>query len=214
GQWDFSRGDLRATVGADLEYLGNTTNITSYPSVNINGQMTRVMAFGSNSITQGFYMRHGVSGNGGGHFVNQYTLIMDVMFPATSSGQWRALCQTDPFNHAGNDAEFYVGNSSAAPDANGLGAEGQFNGPLAPDTWYRVTFAVDLAAPAGQQLMKYLNGALVGSQSLSGGVDGRYALGPTAALFTSGLGGFTQPGFVSSIQFVNGTLPAAAIAAL
>jgi YVTN family beta-propeller protein len=214
GQWDFSRGDLRATVGADLEYLGNTTNVTTFPSMNINGQSTRVMAIGSNSITQGFYMRHGAGPNGGGHFVNQYTLIMDVMFPTASSGQWRALFQTDPFNHAGNDAEFYVGNGSATPDPNGLGAEGQFNGTLLPDTWYRVAFAVDLAAPAGQQLLKYVNGALVGSQSLSGGVDGRYALGPTAALFTSGLNGSTQPGSVSSIQFVNGTLPPSAIAAL
>ncbi len=216
GQWDFNRGDLRATVGADLEYLGNTTNITGFPSANINGQAARVMAFGSNAITQGFYMRHGASGNGGGHFVNQYTLILDVMFPAASSGHWRALFQTDPFNHAGNDAEFYVGDSSATPDANGLGAEGQFNGALAPDTWYRVAFAVDLTAPAGQQLKKYLNGTLVGSQSLSGGVDGRYALGPAALLFTAGIcaGGFTQPGFVNSIQFVNGAMPAAAIAAL
>src|SRR4029077_3235150 len=115
-----------------------------------------------------------------------------------------------------NDAEFYVGDSSATPDPNGLGAAGQFNGTLAADTGYRVAFAVDLTAPAGQQLMKSLNGALVGSQSLSGGVDGRYALGPTALLFTTGnsAGGFTRAGFVSSIQFVNGALPSAAIAAM
>ena len=140
---------------------------------------------------------------------------MDVMFPAASSGQWRALFQTDPFNHDGNDAEFYVGNSASLPDPNGLGAEGQFNGSLAPDTWYRIAFAVDLAAPAGQQLSKYVNGVKVGEQSLSGGVDGRYALGPRALLFTAGLsGGFTQPGFVSSIQFVNGWMSPEAIAAL
>src|SRR5262249_40577817 len=34
GQWDFSRGDLRPTVGADLEYLADTTNITTFPSMN------------------------------------------------------------------------------------------------------------------------------------------------------------------------------------
>ena len=74
---------------------------------------------------------------------------------------------------------------------------------------------MDLTASAGQQLSKYVNGVLVGSQSLSGGVDGRFALGPAAQLFTSGLsGGSTQPGYVSSIQFVNGCLPPASIAAL
>ncbi len=216
GQWDFDRGDLRATVGSDLEYLGDTTNITSFPSMNINGHLARVMAFGSNAITQGFYMRHGARPNGGGHFVNQYTLIMDVNYPTTSSGEWRALFQTDLFNHAGNDAEFYLGNSGSLPDANGLGADGQFNGLLAPDTWYRMAFAVDLTAPAGQQLTKFLNGVKVGSQSLSGGVDGRYALGPAGLLFTTGIeaGGFTRPGFVSSIQVINGAMSPAAIAAL
>ncbi len=216
GQWDFERGDLRATVGSDLEYLADTATLTTFPVLSLNGQPTRVMAFGSNSIQQGFCLRHGAKANGGGHFVNQYTLLMDVMFPAASSGQARALFQADPYNHEGNDAEFYVGNSGSSPDPNGLGAEGQFNGSLAPDTWYRIAFAVDLAAPLGRQLSKYVNGAKVADQSLSGGVDGRYALGPTALLFTTGLsgGGSTQPGFVSSIQFINGWMPPDAIAAL
>ena len=216
GQWDFDRGDLRATVGSDLEYQGDTATLTTFPAMNINGQLARVMAFGSNSINQGFYMRHGAKPNGGGHFVNQYTLLMDVMFPAASCGQWRALFQTDPFNHDGNDAEFCVGNSASVPDPNGLGADGQCNGSLAPDTWYRIAFAVDLAAPTDGQLSKYVNGVKVADQCLPGGVDGRYALGPSALLFTTGIssGGFTRPGFVSSIQFVNGWMSPQAIAAL
>ncbi len=217
GQWDFWSAEcgLRATVGADLEYVGDTTNNTAFPVRSINGVGVPVMAFGSNAPSRGFTVWHGAMPNGGGQFVNQYTLIMDVMFPAASSGQWRALFQSDPFNHPGNDAEFYVGSASASPSPNGLGAEGQYDGSLAPDTWYRVAYAVDLTAGAGQQLGKYVNGVLVGSQSLSGGVDGRYALGPAAQLLTSGLGGgSTQPGYVSSVQFVNGCLPAGAIAAL
>jgi hypothetical protein len=215
GQWDFLFGDLRATVGADLQYVGDTTNRTAFSVMNINSVSVPVMAFGSNTPSQGFSMWHGAMPNGGGQFVNQYTLIMDIMFPASSSGQWRALLQTDPFNHPGNDAEFYVGSASASPAANGIGAEGQYDGALAPDTWYRVAFAVDLTASAGQQLSKYVNGVMVGSRSLFGGMDGRYALGPAAQFFTSGLsGGFTQPGYVSSIQVVNGWMPAADIAAL
>jgi YVTN family beta-propeller protein len=215
-QWDFDGGDLRATVGTDLEFVGDTATITRFPSHSINGRSAQVMAFGTNSPSQGLVMHHGAQPNGGGRFVNQYTLLLDVMFPAQSSGHLRALFQTDPFNHLNNDAEFYVGGQDASPDPNGLGTEGQFNGPLAPDTWYRLVFAVDLTASAGQQLTKYVNGVKVGSQSLSGGVDGRYALGPTALLFTSGLtsGGLTQPGFVNSIQFVNGWMPPDAVAAL
>src|SRR6266404_780292 len=216
GQWDFDQGDLRATVGADLEFVGDTSAITTFPFMSINGPIAGVMAFGSNSISQGFYMRHGAKPNAGGHFVNQYTLLMDVMFPGSSTGKWRALFQTDPFNHDGNDAEFYVGDSNTTPDPNGIGTEGQFNGSLAADTWYRLAFAVDLTAPPGQQLTKYVNGVQVASQSLSGGLDGRYALGPTALLFTSGIagGGFTQAGFLNSIEFVNGWMSANAVAAL
>src|SRR6266404_1086434 len=216
GQWDFDHGDLRATVGADLEFVADTAAITTFPELNIDGQAAVVMAFGSNSIRQGFFMRHGAKPNGGGHFVNQYTLLMDIMFPVQSSGQWRALFQADPFNHDGTDAEFLVGDNTTVPDPGGIGAEGQFNGPLAPGTWYRIAFAVDLTATPGQQLTKYVNGLKVGSQSLSGGLDGRYALGPTALLFTAGdsAGGRTAPGYVNSIQFVNGWMSPQAIAAL
>ncbi len=215
GQWDFRFGDLRATIGADLQFIGDTTNITTFGTMNINGQPATVMSFGANSATEGFYLRHGAKPNGGGHFVNRYTLIMDIMYPASSSN-WRALFQTDPFNHPGNDAEFYVGDNHTLPMPDGLGADGQFDGSLAPDTWYRIAFAVDLTAPSGQQLTKYTNGVKAASQSLSGGVDGRYALGPTVQLFTAGLagGGFTQPGFVNCIQFLDGCLPPEAIAAL
>ena len=216
GQWDFDAGDLRATAGADLEFLGTTANLTTFPVMDINGQSARVMAFGSNAISEGFYARHGIKPNAGGQFVNQYTLLMDIMFPAASSGGARALFQTDPFNHDGNDADFYVGGSAAQPDPNGLEAEGFSNGPLAPDTWYRIAFAVDLTAPAGRELSKFVNGVKAASQSLSGGVDGRYALGPAALLFTAGrvMGGFTRAGFVNSIQFVNGWTPPEVIAAL
>ena len=131
GQWDFDQGDLQATVGADLEFVGDTATITAFPVLNINGQAASVMAFGSNSIHQGFYLRHGAKPNGGGHFVNQYTLLMDLMFPAESSGKWRALFQTDPFNHDGTDAEFLIGDTTTVPAPGGIGAETQFNGTLA-----------------------------------------------------------------------------------
>lgn len=214
GQWDFNRSDLRATVGLDLEYLGDTEMLTTFETMEIHGRPAPIMRFGGNSITQGFRMRHGAKPNGGGRFVNQYTLFMDVMYPASSNNQWRALCQSDPFNHKGNDADFLVGNGATLPSPNGIGVENQFDGELIPDHWYRAAFTVDLGAPEGRQLIKYLDGIEVGRQSLPGGLDGRFALGPSALLFTSGIGGRTQTGFISSIQFVNGWMPPGTIAAL
>lgn len=214
GQWDFEQGDLRATVGSDLEYVGDTAGITSFPVVNVSGQSASVMAFSANSVSQGFYMRHGAKPNGGGLFVNQYTLIMDVMYPAASSDLWRALFSTDPFNAPGGDTLF-VGDNSTLPTANGLGADGEFQGAIQSDTWYRIAFVVDLTKSSGQ-LSKYINGTLVAAQTLVTGVDGPFSLGPSALLFTApaGSGALTQPGLVGSVQFFNGALPNYALAAL
>jgi YVTN family beta-propeller protein/autotransporter-associated beta strand protein len=215
GQWDFSSGDLRPTVGRELEYVGNSANLIEYPEVQIQGRPVRVMYFGAMGPGQGLYARHGVRPNGGGHLVNQYTIVMDVMYPQSSTDHWRALFQSDPFNRAGNDAEFYVGDAFAAPDPNGIGGGGLFHHGLTPGAWHRVAFVVDLAAAEGQQLRKYVDGEAVAVQALPGGLDGRYALGPTVQLFTNGLGeDLSRPGYVSSIQILNGCLAPAAVAAL
>jgi hypothetical protein len=215
GQWDFAYGDLRATVGSDLQFIGDTATVTSFPVTNIYGQQSQVMQVGAYSPLEGIYMRHGAQPNGGGQFVNQYTVIMDIMYPSSSSDQWRALFQTDPLNQAGNDAEFYVGNNTTLPSPDGLGAAGQFDATLTPNQWYRIAFAVDLTLTNGQQLTKYVNGAKVATQALAGGIDGQYALGPTVQLFTTGIGaGFTEPGYVRGIQFVNGCMTPSMIAAM
>lgn len=217
GQWDFKLGDLRATIGSDLQYVGDTSNITSFTIAKINGQQANVMGFGSNSSSQGFIMRHGAAPNGGGQFVNQYTLIMDVLYPGgDDSSAWLPLVQADPFNHSGNDAEFYFG-VTTTPGPDGIGPASQMTATLLPNTWYRLGLVVDLTAQAGKQLRKYLNGTPVGMQNLSGGIDGRYALGPSALLFTTGFddpNNPPQPGYVNSIQFINGCVAPADMAAL
>jgi YVTN family beta-propeller protein len=216
GQWDFDTADLRATLGADLEFLGDTASITQFLSMTVGGAASGVMGFGVESSTQGYRLRHGARANGGGGFVNQYTLLLDVRFPQASHDRWRALVQTDPFNREGNDADFYVGDGTTAPFANGVGIEDQYHGPLSPEAWHRLALVVDLAGPKGRQLTKYVDGVGVGAQSLSDGVDGRYALGPTLLLFTTGEGpgDRSRPGWVNSIQFVDGWLPEPAVAAL
>ena len=64
------------------------------------------MSFPATTPTQGYVMTHGIAPNGGGSYVNHYTLIMDIMFPAASSGQWRSLFQTNPGNS--NDGDLFV----------------------------------------------------------------------------------------------------------
>jgi hypothetical protein len=78
-----------------------------------------------------------------------------------------------------------------------------------------VVFVVDLAAPTQQRLSKCIDGVKVGTQTEEG-VDGRLSLLSSALLFTTGLSPSvnTQPGCVNSIQFVDGRLSDADIAAL
>lgn len=216
GQWDFDYGDLRATIGSDLEFLGNTEAIDQFETVFMGDRAAGVLAFREHTRTQGLLMRHGARPNGGGKFVNRYTLVMDVLWPTASHDHFRALFQTDPFNHEGNEAEFFVGDHTALPQAYGVGAETEFHGPLSPEVWHRVVLAVDLTNPEGTHLAKYIDGVPTGTQSLAGGIDGKYALGPTALLFATGVESVlrTKPGMVNSIQFVDSWLSPEQVAAL
>ncbi len=188
GQWDFNSSNLTATVGTDLADFGITP--TTFTTATIGGSNAIVMNFPAADATQGYSMTHGIAPNGGGSFVNQFTLIMDINYPAASSGVFRGLWQTSAAN--ANDADLFVNG------ANGIGIEGAYGGAVLPDTWHRVAFVFDLALPSNR-LKKYIDGALVGTQNLGAGVDGRYALDPTALLFTDE-DGETAAGFVNSIQ--------------
>lgn len=223
GQWDFAHGDLAATIGAPLQYRGTTASQTQFGTTavfgiaSLDGEVGRVMRFPAASPTQGFVLPHGAAPNGGGAKVNQYTLILDVMFPAGSTS-YRAFWQTDPSN--ATDADVFVNASQ------GLGISGSYQGNLSAGAWHRVAFTFDLtqrafgkyidgtnvltapvgAAPLGTNLVQYLDAG-------TGGVDGRWALEATALLFTDD-DNETGVGYVSSIQFHDRVLTAGEIAAL
>jgi hypothetical protein len=99
GQWDFSNG-LRATIGSDLLFndevsesdtLFGTT--TSFEIADIGGEPAEVMyvPFGSRV---GYKLLHGIAPNGGGRYVNRYTLLMDVM--RVGGGGASAIIQASP----------------------------------------------------------------------------------------------------------------------
>ncbi len=221
GQWDFDSPNLVATCGQDLEYSDQNvlveTGFTDSDFLGlprIGGQAVNVMAFPGmlpGAAMNGYRMRHGLSGTGGGTNVNQYTLIMDVIYPAVSDSQRRTLLQTDPLN--ANDGEFRVN------EGNGLGVSGAYHGTILSNTWYRIALAVDLAGPGPNPIVaKFINGVKVGQHALPEGRDGRFSLAanpdtPWALLFADN-DVDVQPGYVSSIQLRAGRLSDAAIAAM
>lgn len=219
GQWDFNESNLVATCGQALQYLDPQVatdtsfgTTTSFSISDIAGQPATVMYWAALSGTNGFIMPHGIAPNGGGTNVNQYTVIMDLLYPSSSAG-YRALWQTDIGNTTDGDAFF---NGSG-----GLGVSSQYDGVLEPDVWHRVVLSFDLTRP---ELGKYIDGTNVMSgvavqglhdaQILGYGVDLRWSLGPTALLLADGDDGEVQPVYISSVQVRNGRMTDASVAAM
>ena len=142
-------------------------------------------------------LANGVFGDQGR--ISNYTLVMDVLYPSTSQGQFRALYQTGPDNL--DDAEMYI------DTANGMGISGRYTGEIQAGTWHRVVIVVR-AAPGEGQLHKYIDGTFVGGQGTTGrAIDERWSLnaGDPLLLFTDD-GGATAPAFVSSVRFLDRNL--------
>jgi hypothetical protein len=214
GQWDFN-GGLAATYGSDLAYFDSTVQgdtsfgtTTSFGLPDINGQPATVMHFYP-SIAQwgGYKAFHGAAPNGGGAYVNQYTLIYDLYYPGWVDNTWRSLLQTDLTDN--NDGDAFISN------ADGLGISSVYDGYVSPDAWHRIAIAFDLSGPGrAPVLTKFIDGVKVGEQTSGlSGPDGRFSLDPAVLLFADNDGDQNET-YVSSVQFSNGRRPDGFIEAL
>ncbi len=222
GQWDFYDFFLTATCGPDMDFFDSTVDFsTSFdttagfglPNIDGNPEVS-VMAFsgalGPNG-SGGYKMFHGLAGSAGGTNVNQYTLIMDILYTGSAHNQRRTLLQTAPLNT--DDGEFRIN------EANGLGVSGNYQGSILSNTWHRIALAVDLGGPGTNPIVaKFIDGIKVGQNALPEGRDSRWSLSanpsaPWALLFADDNVDL-QPGYVSSIQLREGRLSDTAIAAL
>jgi hypothetical protein len=201
GQWDFNSGTLAGTVGAALEYIdgpGGPTQqgtqfgtTTSFGIPDIGGTVANVVRVPkATDATMGLVMPVAAAANGGGTLVNSYTLIFELLFPAGSHSKWRGLLDADK-GAIEADAEFFVNT------ANGIGISGNYSGNIQSNRWYRIGLVMDGDT---KTMRKYIDGVLVGSQSIPN-IDDRFALSPagTAYLFTDN-DGETEIAYVNSIQ--------------
>lgn len=222
-EWNFATGNLTPALGhgvlayadgattSNLTIFGTTDGATVPHIAGKPAKYLRAPAF--TGLNNGYTATFTESPpNGGGSYINQYTMIFDVLLPTPIN--WFPFFNTSPSNASGNDADFYV-----APD----GSLGIFEigyspvGIIAPNTWYRVAFAADLATGT---VTYYLNGAPVFTGNAS--LDGRYAIyssanpGPDLVLFNEGdtSGIYTHAVYLSSFLFTDRTLSAAEVAAL
>jgi hypothetical protein len=199
-QWDFN-GDLASSTGgaalsAEAAAPAASAGVT-FTTASIGGQTARVAAFTRGTC---FRLTNSLPANGGGSLLNQYTLILDVMFPSRPTG-WAALLQTSPQN--ANDAEWFINSTG------GLGISGVYGGSLANGAWNRLALVVDSAAGT---FTSYLNGVSV-QQSSGVTTDGRWALEATALLFADE-DQENAAGYVNSVQLRGRAMDAAELAAL
>ncbi|MBE0545424.1 MAG: PEP-CTERM sorting domain-containing protein [Verrucomicrobia bacterium] len=220
-EWNFNAGNLAPTLGngamtyADAE----SGTLTSFGNTgggvpNIGGEVASFMhvpAFAN--LGNGYHLKlNDTAPNGGGDYVNQYTIIFDILSPGSIN--WTPFFNTAHDN--GNDADFYLADDGSL----GIGPLGYSSaGVIAADTWYRVAFAADLAAGT---VSYYVNGTSVYDRTGGSLLDGRFALysnqdvEPSFLLFNEGdtSGQYTHELYISSVAVVDWMLSPADLLAL
>ncbi|HTD85815.1 MAG TPA: hypothetical protein VK850_04500, partial [Candidatus Binatia bacterium] len=220
-EWNFANGDLAPALGNGvLSYAdgASTSNSTSFgvsdgsTVPHIGGYPTRYMRVpGFASAASGYHVTLTDTGpNGGGVYINQFTVIFDMLVPAPLGRT--ALFNTNPQN--ANDADFYV-ETNGRVGTSGIGYSTP--GVIASNAWHRIAFVADLAAGT---VAYYVNGNSVfnGASAL----DGRYSLysavdgGPDVLLFNEGdtSGVYTHVVYLSSFAFTDRAITAAEIQSL
>jgi hypothetical protein len=168
----------------DLVTIINPGSVT-FENATINGGSARVARFPSGTS---FTLNHNIAPNGGGEYVNQYTLIFDMRIDSTSSG-WAVLFQTGVDNT--NDGDGFIRGSDL-----GIGISGNyvdnandytpFANPLrfTPGVWQRVVVSIDTNTSNNKRsgYRVYIDGKLQNivqnAWGEGGGVDGRFSLDP------------------------------------
>jgi hypothetical protein len=169
GWWKFddSADMLKAEIGSALELEGEQMSVSGPVSGNL-----------ATNVSNGSYlkMNHGLSGNGGGSMVNEYSLQLDFSIPDKSV--WHSFIQTTTDNS--NDADLFINNSA---NAIGTAATGYSSNSVASDTWYRMIISVK----NGMYFKVYINGE-IWLDAAGQALDDRFALADVLLIFADDAG--------------------------
>jgi hypothetical protein len=210
-QFDFG-GDLGASVGpGTLGYFNGATTssavsfgtASSFGLPALPGGDATVMSFAAFQPDQGLALDTGCGPNGSTGDINQYTMIWDLLTPSFVSS-YSSLYNTSGSNS--NDGDFFI------QQGKGVGISGQYDGIVNAGQWYRIAISMDLESST---MSKYIDGVLVGTQTLSSGAGGRWSLWPTGSLPTFLLAdedGETNAGYINSFYFADRALSSSEIA--
>jgi hypothetical protein len=206
--WDFN-GDLTAISGsATMGYRGDTgtNNVDFFASEHDLGlpmpfgDHSGVMRFQPTTPSQGF----AVNLNNGGATVRDYTMIWDIFRPGPSWNSWMPLYQTDITNTS--DAEFFIN------PGDGIGISGIYNGTVSNArgniSWNRIA----VTRAANGTMKKYIDGALVGTQTNATG--SRWDISGGQFDILTDEDNESSTGFLSSFRFSDSVMSDSTIANL
>jgi hypothetical protein len=117
-----------------------------------------------------YVMDHSISPNGGGKYVNEYSLQFDIKIPSVSD--WHSFFQTSLLNN--NDGDFFVNTAGNT----GVGAVGYSSYSITGNEWYRIVVSIR----NGNSFTCYLDGFPV-LKGIAQPVDGRFSLDSLLLIF-------------------------------
>jgi len=169
GYWEFDN-DLSSSTGqSDLHEvaIAGVDRGVSYEAAVINGADATVARVNDGGALR---VNHGLAPNGGGGYVNDYTILIDVLFPNT--GEWMSLYQTNGCGETdelacANDGDWFVRSDG------GIGISGNYGGTVQANTWHRLVLTNDSATGL---YTSYIDGNLVQQNVDAISLDGRFAL--------------------------------------
>lgn len=218
-EWTFDAGNLSAAAGNGTMATAGSASVSFATTDGISVPHIAGVASGYMSVPSFSAGANGLlltlddsAPNGGGGYLNQYTILMDIYSPGAAG--WQALMNTDTTN--GNDADWYISNTGQL----GIGALAYSPaGTVSQNAWHRIAMSADLGAGV---VKYYMDGTLVATRTGASMLDGRFAIytnaqaGADLLLFNEGdtSGSYVHPLLVNSVAFTDQTLGDAAIQSL
>lgn len=137
-----------------------------------------------------------------------YTLVYDIRVPDDQPGDFGGLFQTDGIN--ASDADLFL--TRTGPGVLGIGISGQYEGEVRAGEWARVAFAVTGLGDGSSRIDKYVDGALVGTQT---GQTGRFTISAEKGfMILADESNETFSGELASFSLLDRALDASEVAAL
>jgi len=217
GLWTFatSADKLKATVGVDLQtsnpgnsyfyttawsHIGTTAN----PEQWTNNGCVQERSWDYLTVNPSFHA------NGGGDYVNQYTVAIDYIQTTGVGDSWNSLFQT-AWGGNDNDGDLFI-----APDGTiGIGDVGYSSMAFDPGQWHRIMWSVDNgdADGVGGFFRVYVDGVLF-LDGAGQGMDGRMSLYPDQFELFADNDWEDQWGLVSTVATWDHALTSSQIAAM